>query len=210
MGEQTHPCNRPDSSEKNLMSYALLKFCHILGAVLIGGGLIGVLISDLRSRQVRELPQYAEAVRNIAVFYDGVVVPGAIILLLTGAWMIAEFWGGWAFLKTPWLAGMVGLFAFEFVEGNTVTRLYFLRLRRLTQEALRTGSFTPLLASARSEQIPTFTHFLDLPLLFVIIALGTVRPDTWALFVIGTLLAIVLALMLTVLIPRMYPWLPNH
>ncbi len=34
-----------------------------------------VWLSDLRSRQLRELPQFSEAVRNIAVFYDGVVRP---------------------------------------------------------------------------------------------------------------------------------------
>ena len=60
-----------------------------------------------------------------AVFYDGVVVPGALVLLASGAWLIVAFFGGWSFVRIPWLAGMVFLFAFEFVEGNTVTRLYF-------------------------------------------------------------------------------------
>jgi len=53
------------------MDYGLLKFVHILGAVLMGGGLIGVWMSDLRSRQLHELKSFSEAVRNIAVFYDG-------------------------------------------------------------------------------------------------------------------------------------------
>ena len=106
------------------MTYALLKFLHVLGAILMGGGLIAVWLCDLRSRQVRELPRFAEAVRNIAVFYDGVVVPGAILLLVSGTWLIVEFFGGCGFMKIPWLAGMVALFAFEFIEGNTITRLY--------------------------------------------------------------------------------------
>lgn len=147
------------------MTYALLKFVHLLGAILIGGGLIAVWFSDLRSRQLRQLPAFAEAVRNIAVFYDGVVVPGAILLLISGTWLIVEFFGGREFVKVPWLAGMVCLFAFEFIEGNTVTRLYFMRLRRLTNEALKTGKFTPELEHARGEGVPTFTHFLDLPIL---------------------------------------------
>src|SRR4030095_4287140 len=103
------------------MEYSLLKFVHILGTVLIGGGLMGVWMSDLRSRQLRELQTFAEAVRNIAVFYDGLVWPGALRLLASGTWMIVQYYGGWAFLQRPWLAGMVGLFAFEFIEGNTVT-----------------------------------------------------------------------------------------
>jgi hypothetical protein len=34
---------------------------------------------------------FAEAVRNIALFYDGLVVPGALLLLGSGTWMIIEF-----------------------------------------------------------------------------------------------------------------------
>jgi uncharacterized membrane protein len=70
------------------MTYALLKLMHIIGAILLGGGLIGVWLADMRSRQSRDLKQFAEAVRNIAVFYDGVVVPGAIVLLISGAFPI--------------------------------------------------------------------------------------------------------------------------
>ena len=188
------------------MTYPLLKFIHVLGAILIGGGLIGVWASDLRSRQVQQLPEFSEAIRNIAVFYDGVVVPGALLLLASGAWMIVQFFAGWNFVNLPWLAGMVALFTFEFVEGNTITRLYFLRLRRLTQEAQSTGVFTPQLVKARAEPIPTFTHFLDLPILFIIIALGALRPTTWSLFFIGSAVAVILATLLTILVPRLYPW----
>jgi hypothetical protein len=188
------------------MTYTLLKFGHLLGAILIGAGLIGVWVSDLRSRQLRELPQFSEAVRNIAVFYDGIVVPGALLLLASGTWLIVEFHGGWSFVKIPWLAGMVVLFAFEFIEGNTVTRLYFMRLRRLTKEALAAGRITLELQEARAESVPTFTHFLDLPILFVIVALGAMRPTTWTLFLVGSVLAVLVAALLTMLVPRLYPW----
>jgi uncharacterized membrane protein len=188
------------------MMYAILKFAHIFGAILIGAGLIGVWISDLRSRQVRDLNAFAEAVRNIAVFYDGVVVPGALMLLASGVWMIAEYFGGWDFVRVPWLLGMVVLFAFEFVEGNTVTRLYFMRLRRMTRDALEKGEFTAQLEAARGESVSTFTHFLDLPLLFLIVALGAMKPTTWTLFFLGLVLAVTVAVTLTVYIPRLYPW----
>lgn len=188
------------------MTYTLLKFAHVLGAVLIGGGLISVWLSDLRSRQLRELPQFAEAVRNIAVFYDGVVVPGAVLLLVSGTWLIVEQFGGRHFIDVPWLAGMVFLFAFEFIEGNTVTRLYFMRLRRLTKDALQAGGFTRELERARAERVPTFTHFLDLPMLFLIIALGAIKPDTWTLFLVGAAAAVLIALALTLVIPKLYPW----
>ena len=188
------------------MTYSVLKLAHIIGAILIGAGLIGVWLCDVRSRQSRELVRFAEAVRNIAVFYDGVVVPGALVLLASGSWMIVELYGGWNFVSVPWLAGMVYLFVFEFVEGNTVTRLYFMRLRRLTQEALSVGRFTPQLEQARAENVSTFTHFLDLPMLFLIVSLGTLRPDNWTLFIVGSFVALAVATALTLVIPRLYPW----
>jgi len=99
---------------------------------------------------------------------------------------------------------MIALFAF--IEGNTVTRLYFMTLRRLTNEALDIGEFTPELEIERSKQLPSFTHYLDLPMLFLIIALGVIKPTTWSMFLIGSLIAIGLASFFTILIPRIYPW----
>jgi uncharacterized membrane protein len=189
----------------NNAGYALLRFVHLIGVMLMGAGLIGVWLADLRSRQVPDLVRFAEAVRNIAVFYDGVVVPGAVILFVSGAWMTAEVWGGWELTQHPWLAGMILLFMIEFVEGNTVTRLYFMRLRRLTNEALALGASTPELSRARQEHLPTFTHFLDLPMLMVIVSLGAIRPATWSQFVIGTFCAFAVATALTIWIPRLYP-----
>jgi Predicted integral membrane protein (DUF2269) len=188
------------------VTYPLLKFFHLLGLTLMGAGLIGVWYADLRSRQVRQLPIFAETVRSIRVFYDGLVVPGALLLLGSGTWLIVTVYGGWAFLGIPWLAGMVALFAFEFIEGNTITRLYFVRLSRLTRDALERGAVTSELAEARRHHVPTFTHFLDLPILFVIVALGAARPNTWMLFVVATVLAVTAATILTLVIPRMYPF----
>jgi uncharacterized membrane protein len=188
------------------MEYALLKYFHILGAVLMGAGLVGVWLTDLRSRQHRDLIRFSEAVRYIAVFYDGVVVPGAIILLVSGTWVTARYYGGWDFLKLPWLAGMIILFAFEFIEGNTITRLYFMKLRRLTKAALERGEVTPELERERAKLIPSFTHYLDLPMLFLIIALGTLKPTTWEVFLYGTAVSVLAATVFTVIVPRLYPW----
>lgn len=192
------------------MSYELLKFAHLIGLALISGGLIGVWLFDLRSRQLSDLALFAEAVRNIAVFYDGVVVPGAVLLLASGTWLIVSVYGGWNFLDVPWLVGMVVLFALEFIEGNTITRLYFMRLRRLSKEALAQGGVTPELERARqAERIPTFTHFLDIPILMVIISLGALRPTTWMQFTVGVVAALLVAALLTLLVPRLYPWMPE-
>jgi len=191
------------------MTYQLLKFAHLMGAILMGAGLIGVWLADLRARQLRELAPFYEAVRNIAVFYDGLVVPGALLLVGSGTWIIVMLYG-WQFLQVPWLMGMVVLFTFEFIEGNTITRVYFVRLRRITRAALQKGSsFTPELVRAREKPIPTWTHFLDLPLYFLIVSLGVLRPDTWIHFNVGLVLAVAAATLLTIYLPRLYPWRPR-
>jgi hypothetical protein len=56
--------------------------------MLISAGLIGVFVADMRSRQVRDVKLLAQAVMFIAVFYDGLVVPGALLLLASGTWLI--------------------------------------------------------------------------------------------------------------------------
>ena len=188
------------------MEYSILKYLHIIGAVLMGAGLVGVWLADLRSRQHRDLIRFSESIRYIAVFYDGVVVPGALILLFSGTWFTVKYYGGWQFIQTPWLAGMIFLFAFEFIEGNTITRLYFMKLRRLTQDALNQGEVTQALEEERAKILPSFTHYLDLPMLFLIIALGAIKPSTWELFIYGSIIAIVFATLFTVVIPKLYPW----
>jgi hypothetical protein len=58
------------------------------------------------------------------------------------------------------------------------------------------------------EHVPTFTHFLDLPILLVIIMLGALRPETWIAFAVGLGVAVMVATVLTVILPRLYPWAP--
>jgi uncharacterized membrane protein len=187
-------------------SYLLLRFAHFLGLMLMSAGLIGVFVCDMRSRQVRDLKLFAQTVTLIAVFYDGLVVPGALLLLGSGTWLIVSYYDGWNFLEVPWLAGMVFLFTFEFIEGNTITRLYFMRLRRLARKALAAERVTPELARARSEQLASFTHFLDIPILVVIVSLGALRPSDWTQFFVATTLAVAVASLLNYMIPRLYPW----
>jgi len=186
--------------------FLLLRFAHLIGLMLMSAGLIGVFIADMRSRQVRDVKLFVQAVTFIAVFYDGLVVPGALLLLASGTWLIVSYHGGWDFLREPWLVGMVILFALEFVEGNTITRLYFMRLRRLARAALAEDRVTSELAGARAEQLASFTHFLDIPILLVIVSLGALRPASWTQFVLGIVIAVTAASLLNYAIPRLYPW----
>jgi hypothetical protein len=74
--------------------FLLLRFAHLIGLMLISAGLVGVFITDMRSRQVRDVKLFAEAVTFIAVFYDGLVGPGALLLLASGTWLIVWYHGG--------------------------------------------------------------------------------------------------------------------
>lgn len=186
--------------------FLFLRFAHLVGLMLMSAGLIGVFVADMRSRQVRDVKLFAQAVTLIAIFYDGLVVPGVLLLLASGTWLIVSYYGGWEFLKAPWLIGMVILFALEFIEGNTITRLYFMRLRRLARAALVEERVTPELARARAEQLASFTHFLDIPILLVIVSLGALRPSDWTQFVIGIVIAVAAASLLNYFIPRLCPW----
>lgn len=49
-------------------------------------------------------------------------------------------------------------------------------------------------------------HFLDLPMLFLIVALGVIKPDSWTLFITGGAAAVLIAAVLTIYLPKLYPW----
>lgn len=184
------------------MTYEILLFAHLVGLSLMASGLVGVFLADLRTRQTVPLAVFAEAVRAIVIFYDGLVVPGALLLLGSGTWLITMLYG-WDFLQIPWLAGMVGLFAAEFIEGNTITRLFFLRLRRETLRSVAEGGPTAALEALRKANLPTVTHFLDLPLLGVIVWLGAARPDTWLGVGLACAVGVAIATALSWGIPRL-------
>jgi hypothetical protein len=44
-----------------------------------------------------------------------------------------------------------------------------------------------------AEQLASFTHFLDIPILLVIVSLGVLRPSGWTQFVIGGVIAVAAA-----------------
>lgn len=177
------------------MTYPILKLLHMVGYILIGAGLVSVFIADSRFHQTRNVRIMAEACRYVAIFYDGVVFPGAILAGVSGVILTLNL--NFGFFEFPWLTGMWVLFAFEFVEGNTITRIHFRRTLRLSRAALREGGISAELEEEMRRKLPRFTHYLDLPLFLVIVSLGGLRLPTWDHFVLGTLLALVVAIALT-------------
>jgi uncharacterized membrane protein len=177
--------------------YEALKVAHVVGVVVLGLGLAAVWVLDFTGRRARSLDEVAAAARRVALAYDVVVVPGALVMMASGGWMIATIYGS-AFLEIPWLAAMVILFSLEFLEGNIITRLFFLRLRRVTAAAASGGHGWP--PEAQGSFVPSFTHFLDIPVFALVVYLGVLKPTDWSTPILGCALAIAAALTQTMVL----------
>jgi len=77
---------------------------------------------------------------------------------------------------------MWGLFLFEFIEGNTVTRLQFRRTLRRSRQAHKTGGLTDRDREEARTLLGRVTHFLDLPLFLAIIYCGAMSRATGPMF----------------------------
>jgi uncharacterized membrane protein len=182
--------------------YTLLRFAHIVGFILLGGGLLAVFISELQAYRTTDMKVFAEASRYTAIFYDSFVISGALLVGISGFFLVLEL--GLGFFEEPWVAGMWGFFLFEFIEGNTVTRIQFRKTLHHSRAALARGG--PLTDDIREEArslLNQIVHFLDIPLFTVIVYCGTVRPDSWSHVLVAVIVALVAAVILTVAVPRL-------
>ncbi len=182
--------------------YALLKFAHIVGFTVLGGGLFGVFVSEWRAHATNDARTFAEAARYTALFYDVLVLPGAFLIAVSGVTLVLNLELG--FFEEPWLVAMWGLFAFEFVEGNTLTRVQFQRTLKRAPKALEAGELTNKIRRDARSPVGIVVHFLDLPFLAVMIYCGTFRPDNWRAVGVAILLAVAVALVLSVTVPRLH------
>ncbi len=181
--------------------YLLLRFLHVMGFIFLGGGLLAVFISEWRGYGAKRPVVFAEAAFYTAIFYDFVVLPGAFLMLTTGPLLIWKL--GLNYFDTPRLTGMWGLFLFEFVEGNTVTRVQFRRTLRISRSLAEDAPLTDEIRGRARTFIGRLAHFLDVPLFSVIVYCGVVRPDSW-LEVGGAIgVAIATALLLMAVVPRL-------
>jgi uncharacterized membrane protein len=181
--------------------YALFRLGHVVGAILLGGGLLAVFVSELRAYRTDEVHAFAEAAWYTAVFYDGLAVPGALLLAASGLLLKLELGLGW--FEQPWFTGMWGLFLFEVVEGNTITRLQFRRTLQRSRAALRTGMLSAEVRAEARSLLGQITHFLDVPLFLVIVWCGVVQPDSWGQVATAIGLALIAAALLTAAVPRL-------
>ena len=182
--------------------YILLKFGHILGFTLLVGGLLAVWVSEFQAYRTNDMKEFAEASRYTAIFYDFLVIPGALTVGTTGFFLVRQL--GIGFFEEPWLVGMWGLFLFEFVEGNTITRLQFRKTLRSSRKASeRSDVLTKEIREDARSLINQIVHFLDIPMTVVIIYCGTVRPESWTQVFTAIVLALCVTALLVIFVPRL-------
>jgi hypothetical protein len=181
--------------------YLLLRFFHFTGFIFLGGGLLAVFVSEWRGYSATRPVVLAESAFYTAILYDFLAVPGALMMLITGPLLIWKL--GYNYFDTPWLTGMWGLFLFEFIEGNTLTRVQFRRTLRVSRSLPEDQPLTKETRGEARSFIGRLAHFLDLPLFSVIIYCGVARPDSWLEVGRAIGIALVVALALMVFIPRL-------
>ncbi len=181
--------------------YLLLRFLHVMGFIFLGGGLLAVFISEWRGYSATRPVVFAEAAFYIAILYDSLAVPGALMMLITGPLLIWKL--GLSYFDAPWLTAMWGLFLFEFIEGNTLTRLQFRRTLRVSRSLAEDEPLTDEIRGRARTFIGRLAHFLDVPLFSVIIYCGVVRPDSWLDVGSAIGIAIAAALVLMSVVPRL-------
>ena len=178
--------------------YLLLRFFHHIGYILVGGGLAAVFISEWRGYSATRTVAFSEAAYYTAILYDYVVVPGALTQVITGPLLIWTL--GYNYFETPWLTAMWGLFVFEFIEGNTLTRVQFRRTLNVSRSLAENEPLTDEMRGRARTFIGRLTHFLDVPLFTVIVYCGVARPESWlaVLSAIGAGISAALVLMAVV------------
>jgi hypothetical protein len=181
--------------------YQALRLLHFAGFIGLGGGLLGVFVSEWRAYCATRPAAFAEAALYTAILYNSLVLPGALMILISGPLLIDRL--GLGYFGSPWLVGMWGLFLFEFIEGNTVTTVQFRRTLRISQALPGNEPLTEEKRSYARTSIGQFAHFLDIPLFTVIVYWGVARPDSWGQVAGAIAIAIAAALALMFTVPRL-------
>ncbi len=181
--------------------YSLLRLAHFAGFILLGGGLSAVFVSEWQSYRASEPTVFAEGARYTAIFYDRLVLPGAVLAAASGILLVLRLDIG--FFDAPWLVGMWGLFLFEFIEGNTLTRIQFRRTLRHTRPFARGEPLTEEKRREARTLLSQIVHFLDIPVFSVMVFCGVARPNRWASLGAAMAIAILAAAFLTIGIPRL-------
>jgi hypothetical protein len=181
--------------------YLVLRYLHFIGFILLGGGLAAVFVSEWRGYGATRAIVFSEAACHTALLYDFVVVPGAAIQVVVGPLLVWKL--GLGYFDLPWLTGMWGLFLFELVEGNTLTRAQFQRTLRIARSWPEDRPVTEAARREAQSFIGRLAHFLDIPIVLTIVFLGITRTGSWLTVGLAIGVAIAAAIVLVAVVPRL-------
>lgn len=95
--------------------YAWLHFIHVLGAIAwLGGGLM-ITVTGLRARSQSDARVITEFAKSLPDLGPRVLLPGTVIVPVTGVWMVLIS-SGWK-LTQLWVVLALGLFVLAFLIG---------------------------------------------------------------------------------------------
>jgi len=177
--------------------HSTLVLAHLLGALMLGVAIAAGVVTDARARRAPTVAQLADALRRETLFQQRLLLPGIVLLLVSGVALVVVYYGGWSFLGLPWLAAMVLLYALEGLRANTLSRRHAVRLRQLAAGAVALGRITPELDRARSDRQAIFARLLELAAFLLMLALGIFRPQSWATIGAGVLAGLLAAAVAT-------------
>lgn len=175
------------------MNHAPLLATHLIGALLLGAAVVALWIADARIRRARDCGTIARAGRRAGWVAQRVLMPGVALLAITGVWLVASYYGGWNFVRIPWLAGMAAIFVFQSAWARAVTHPHAAHMRSLLAGTRDADPVTPALERARRKPLVRFGQQFE-PALFVLaVALGLLRPMHWTSVVTGAIAAALVA-----------------
>ena len=177
--------------------HSTLVLAHLLGALMLGVAIAAGVVTDARARRAPTVAQLADALRRETLFQQRLLLPGIVLLLVSGVALVVVYYGGWSFLGLPWLAAMVLLYALEGLRANTLSRRHAVRLRQLAARVVALGRLTPELDRARSDRQAIFARLLELAAFLLMLALGIFRPQSWATIGAGVLAGLLAAAVAT-------------
>jgi uncharacterized membrane protein len=115
--------------------YLLLKFFHILIAILALGTSAGLgIVLEFYGSHPTHGPFLLRAIRRLVAFF---VLPGYVLMLVTGLWMVNVAWP----LTTRWIQGAVVLWAVGIVGLAIFLAILRRQIRLLEAEGLGSPSY---------------------------------------------------------------------
>ncbi len=109
--------------------YLLLKFAHVLGAIVwLGGGLM-LSVLGARARRRADRGAIGEFGRTLSFVGPRVLTPAVLATLVFGAWMVIES-AAWDFAQL-WVQLALGLFVAAFLIGAIYLSRIGIRLQRV-------------------------------------------------------------------------------